>query len=219
MKYYPVFLNVADRSCLVVGGGDVAARKAETLVDAGARVTVVSPRVIEEILSWASDGRIELLQRPYRPDDLAGRTLAYAATDDDALHERIAADARSAGVLLNVVDRTQWCDFIVPSIARRGDLTVAVSTSGQSPALARRVRLDIEALLTPEYEEAIAIFSRLRRVLSERGWPYERRRELFENLLDADFLGSLRCSDRARADRLLAEHTGEAISTASIREL
>lgn len=219
MKYYPVFLNVADRSCLVVGGGDVAARKTETLVDAGARVTVVSPRATEEIERWAADGRIELFRRPYLAGDLEGRTLAYAATDDDALHERIAADARSAGVLLNVVDRTQWCDFIVPSIARRGDLMVAVSTSGQSPALARRVRLEIEALLTPEYEEAVAIFSRLRRRLSELGWPYERRRQLFESLLDADFLGSLRCSDRAEADRLLAEHTGEAISTASIREL
>lgn len=216
MKYYPLFMRVADRSCLVVGGGEIAARKAETLLDAGATVTFVSPRVTEEIESWVGAGRVRLERREYRTGDLDGSYLVYAATDDDRLHERIAADAERAGILLNVVDRPQWCDFIVPSIARRGDLTVAVSTSGQSPAMARKVRLDIESMLTPEYEKAIAIFSKLRRRLERSGWTYDRRKEIFERLLDEGILNCLRDGDGAAVDRLLSEHTGEPTSVASL---
>lgn len=215
MKYYPVSLNVADRSCLVIGGGEIAARKAETLLDAGAKLTIVSPEGVAAIGDWAVSGRVEWLRRGYESGDLVGRYLAFAATDDDQLHERIAADAAAAGILLNVVDRPQWCDFIVPSIARRGDLVVAVSTSGRSPAMARRIRLDIEALLTPEYEEAIAIFAQLRRRLVDRGWTFPERQQLFERLLEADFLGSLRVGDRDAVDRLVSEHSGEPLSAAA----
>lgn len=216
MKYYPVFLDVTGRRCLVIGGGEVAARKLETLVEAGAQATVVSPEVVAAIADLAARDVVELRLRAYEPADLTGMVLAYAATDDEALHERVAADARAAGVLINVVDRPQWCDFIVPSIARRGDLVVAVSTSGRSPAMARRIRHDIEALLTPEYEEAIELFANLRRYLSRRGWSFERRRDTFERLLDADLLSSLRRADRGAVDRLLVEHTGEAISTTAL---
>lgn len=215
-KYYPVVLDVRARPCVVVGGGEIAARKVVSLLEAGAAVTVVSPAAVASIAEGAAAGRLTWRRREYQAGDLRGALLAYAATDDDALHERIAADARAAGVLLNVVDRPQWCDFIVPSIARRGDLVVAVSTSGQSPAMARRVRLDIERMLTPEYEDAIALFAGLRRHLSDRGWSFERRREVFERLLDADLLGALRHCDRAGVDRLLAEHTGEALSAAAL---
>ncbi len=217
MKYYPVFLNVAERPCAVIGGGEIAARKAEHLIEVGAAVTVVSPQAVAAIVSLAADGRIEWRRRGYRSGDLEGAFLAYAATDDDQLHAVIAADARAAGVPLNVVDRPQWCDFIVPSIARRGDLVVAVSTSGQSPAMARRVRQDIEAMLAPEYEEAIALFAGLRRHLVGRGWSFERRREIFERLLQSDLLTSLRRDDRSEIDRLLVEHTGEAITAAALQ--
>ncbi len=216
MKYYPVSLNVTDRSCLVIGGGEIAARKAEALLDAGAKLTIVSPEVVAAVADWAMSGRVEWLRRGYESGDLAGRYLAFAATDDDHLHERIAADAAAAGVLLNVVDRPRWCDFIVPSIARRGDLVVAVSTSGRSPAMARRIRLDIEAMLTPEYEEAIAIFSKLRGRLVDLGWTLAQRQQLFERLLEADFLSSLRLGDRDAVDRLLSEHSGESLSAASL---
>ena len=218
MRYYPVFLNVTDRPCLVIGGGEIAARKAEGLLEAGARLTIVSPEVVDEIDEWAAAGTVELIRRCYEKRDLEGRYLAYAATDDDRLHERVAIDAASAGVLLNVVDRTRWCDFIVPSIARRGDLVVAVSTSGQSPAMARRIRLDIESMLTPEYEQAIAIFSKLRRHLEQLGWTFEQRQQIFERLLDDDLLTFLRQGDGDAVDRLLAEHSGEPISAASLQK-
>lgn len=216
MKYYPVLLDVAARSCLVIGGGTVAARKVESLLDVAAVVTVVCPWAGAEITAWAAAGRLTWWRREYRAGDLAGCFLAYAATDDECLHERLAADARAAGVLLNVVDRPQWCDFIVPSVARRGDLVVAVSTSGRSPAMARRVRRDIEAMLVPEYECAIALFAGLRHHLAQLGWSFERRRDVFERLLDADLLGALQRADGAGVDRLLAEHTGEPISAAAL---
>lgn len=216
MEYYPVFLNVTARRCVVVGGGEVAARKVESLIDAGAEVTVVSPSAAGSIASLAATGRIQWVRRPYSSGDIVGAFLAYAATDDDELHAAIAADAKDAGVPLNVVDRPQWCDFIVPSIARRGDLVVAVSTSGRSPAMARRIRQDIETMLTAEYEAAIELFDRLRRHLVRRGWSFERRREIFDRLLESDVLSSLRRDDSAAVDRLLAEHTGESISTASL---
>jgi len=216
MEYYPVFMNVTARRCVVVGGGEVAARKVESLVEAGADVTVVSPEAVDAIAVLTGAGRIQWLRRPYRTGDLRGAFLAYAATDDDELHAAIAADAKDAAVLLNVVDRPQWCDFIVPSIARRGDLVVAVSTSGRSPAMARRIRQDIESMLTAEYEAAIALFDRLRRHLVRRGWSFERRREIFDRLLKSGVLGSLRRADGAEVDRLLAEHTGESISAASL---
>ncbi len=216
MRYYPVFLRVTDRPCLVVGGGEIAARKAEGLLAAGARVTIVSPEIVEEIEGWAAAGKVELLRRGYEKPDLVGRCLVYAATNDERLHERVAADAEAEGVLLNVVDRPRWCDFIVPSVARRGDLVVAVSTSGRSPAMARRIRLDIESMLTPEYEQAISIFSKLRRHLEQLGWTYEQRRQIFERLLDEDLLTFLRQGDGDAVDRLLAEQTGEPISAASL---
>jgi len=216
MNGYPIFLDVTGRPCLVVGGGRVAGRKVETLLNSGAAVKVVSLRLVDSLASLAECGRISVERRAYRRGDLDGAFLAYAATDDDRLHELIAIDAKRAGVLLNVVDRPQWCDFIVPSVARRGDLTVAVSTSGRSPAMARRVRQDIEVALGPEYETAIALFAELRRLLAERGWSFDRRAELFNRLLESDVLGLLRRSDRAGVDRLLAEHTGETISSASL---
>jgi len=216
MNGYPIFLDVTGRPCLVVGGGRVAGRKVDALLEAGAAVRVVSPRLVDSLASLAEHDRISVERRAYRSGDLEGAFLAYAATDDDRLHERIATDAKRAGVLLNVVDRPQWCDFIVPSVARRGDLAVAVSTSGRSPVMARRIRQDIEAALGPEYESAIALFAGLRRLLAERGWSFDRRKELFDRLLESDVLDLLRRSDRAEMDRLLAEHIGEAISSASL---
>ncbi len=216
MKVYPVALNIADRRCLVIGGGPIAARKIESLLGGGAVITVVSPEMVEEILTMEVNGDIRTERRCYRRDDLDGVLLAYAATDDDSLHEQIHRDARDAGVLLNVVDRPQWCDFIVPSIARRGDLVVAVSTSGQSPAMARRVRLDIERDLDPAYEQAISLFAKLRQVLVDLGWEYDRRKEAFEKLLEADLLGALGSSDLGQVDRILERCVGASFSCSSL---
>jgi precorrin-2 dehydrogenase/sirohydrochlorin ferrochelatase len=150
MRYYPVFLGVADRSCVVVGGGEVAARKVGSLLDARARVTVISPHLTDELATQVAAGIIAHTARGYRPGDLHGYFLAYAATSDEQVHEQIARDAEAEGILLNVVDRPHLCTFIVPAVLRRGDLQVAVSTGGGSPALAGRVRDAIDASLGDE---------------------------------------------------------------------
>ena len=216
MTYYPVFLHLDGRHCVVIGGGAVAERKVRSLRAAGAAVRVVSPSLTDALTARAAAADIEHVARPYRHGDLAGAALAYAATDDDALHAVIAVDAAAAGVLLNVVDRPQWCSFIVPAVLTRGDLTVAVSTGGGSPALARRLRGDLERTLGPEYERAVDVLGRLRRHLRAQALPPARRRRILTGLVDSDFLTHLRAPDTAAVDRLLAKHVGRGVSLASL---
>src|SRR5664279_4839267 len=151
MKYYPIFLRVAGRDCLVIGGGKVATQKVESLLNASAAVTVISPELTPEISALAAAQRVVHHRRPYRSGDLQGVFLAYAATSDPTVQTQIARDAETAGVLLNVVDVPQLCSFIVPAVIQRGDLLIATSTSGTSPALARRIRRDLEHSFGPEY--------------------------------------------------------------------
>lgn len=216
MKYYPLSLRVADRRCVVIGGGQVAERKVGSLLAAHARVAVISPVLTAGLAALAARGEIEHAARPYRPGDLRGALLAYAATDDETLHAAIAAEAETAGVLLNVVDRPRWCTFIVPSILSRGDLTVAVSTGGGSPALARRVREEIEHALGPEYERALDVLSRLRRYLQAQPLSADERQRILTGLVASDLLERLREPDAGAVDRLLAEHAGRDVSVASL---
>ncbi|MGH7785338.1 MAG: precorrin-2 dehydrogenase/sirohydrochlorin ferrochelatase family protein [Candidatus Binatia bacterium] len=216
MTYYPIFLRLGGRRCVVIGGGRVAARKVDSLLDAGAVVTVVAPRLTAALAARAERREVEWIERGYAAGDLAGAALAYAATDDEALHARLADDAAAAGILLNVVDRPQWCGFIVPSLLTRGALTVAVSTGGGSPALARRVRQDIERALGPEYERALDVLARLRRHLQARPLSSDDRQRILTGLVASDLLDRLRAPDTAAVDRLLAEHVGGGVSLASL---
>jgi precorrin-2 dehydrogenase/sirohydrochlorin ferrochelatase len=216
MTYYPICVEAAGRRCVVVGGGAVAERKVAGLLAAGAEVVVVSPSLTPTLALQADRGAITHVARRYRTGDLAGALLAYAATDDADLHRRLAADARAAGVLLNVVDRPQWCSFIVPAILRRGALQVAVSTAGGSPALARRVRDDIDRALGPEYARALDVLQRLRRHLRARPVDAAERRRILTGLVASDLLERLREPDRGAVDRLLALHAGAGVSLASL---
>lgn len=216
MTYYPVFLRLGGERCVVIGGGEVAERKVESLLGAGARVTVVAPTLTPGLAEWAARAEITHHARPYRDGDLAGARLAYAATDDEALHAELARAAAAAGVWLNVVDRPPWCSFIVPSILRRGGLTVAVSTGGGSPALARRAREAIGEALGPEWERALEVLARLRRHLQERRLSSDERQRILKGLVASDLLARLRQPDRAAVDRLLAEHVGADVSLASL---
>lgn len=216
MKHYPVFLRVAGRRCVVIGGGTVAARKVDSLLDAEARVVVVSPTLTPGLAARAAGGAIEHVARPYRTGDLEGAFLAYAATDDAALHPVIARDAEAAGALLNVVDRPEWCTFIVPAVARRGGLVMAVSTGGGSPALARRVRDEIERLIGPEYARALELLARLRCHLRDQPLSSADRQRILSGLVASDLVDHLRQPDPAAVDRLLAEHVGGQVSLASL---
>jgi len=145
--YYPVFLSLEGRPCLVVGGGAVAEGKVRGLLTAGASVTVVSPVLVQQLDELAGEGRIRHLRRHYQTDDVEGMTLVMAATDDGDVNARVTEDCRRRGVWINSADDPPNCDFILPSVIRRGRLTLATSTAGASPALARRLREELEAFL------------------------------------------------------------------------
>lgn len=216
MKYYPVFLRVAGRLCLVIGGGKVAEQKVKSLLEAGARVTVISPELTLALARLAATHQVVHHARPYRHGDLQGSLLAYAATDDEHLHAQIARDAREAGVLVNVADRPQWCDFIVPSVVRRGDLVIAASTSGTSPAMAKRIRKELQAAFGPEYATALHLLGRLRERLAERPLTSAERQRIFTALVESPLLEYLRERRTGEVDRLLATTVGDGTSLASL---
>jgi uroporphyrin-III C-methyltransferase/precorrin-2 dehydrogenase/sirohydrochlorin ferrochelatase len=168
MAYYPLFVDLADRACLVVGGGAIAEGKVHGLLAAGAHVTVVSPTLIAPLADAARAGRIDHRPRTYRDGDLAGFALAFAATGDPTVNDAVAAEGRRCGVWVNAVDDPAHCDFIVPAVLRRGALTVAVSTGGASPAFARAVREELEQHFGDDYATLLDVAGEVRRELRVR---------------------------------------------------
>lgn len=167
MKLYPLMLSVEDKNAVVIGGGSVAARKVSDLVERGARVTVIAPDVDPAIieLQVQHSGRIEIVHREYAPGDLHGAFIVFSATDDESVTERVFNEAGELNVLLNAVDDPDHCGFFVPSWFSRGGLVVAVSTSGISPALAARIRREIEGIIPGDIEETLSALHRARAVL------------------------------------------------------
>ena len=137
MRYYPLFLDITGRKCVVVGGGNVAERKVERLLDCGARVEVVGKSLTPLLAAWNGEGKVVHRDADYEDSCLVGAFLVIGATDDGAVNGRVATDARALGIPVNIVDDPARCDFILPSIVERGDLSIAVSTGGRSPALAK----------------------------------------------------------------------------------
>ncbi len=168
MRYYPVFLDIAGKPVVVIGGGEVALRKVESLLDAGARVTVVSPTLHPELQSLATEGRVEHVAREYKPGDLEGCSLAFVGTDDRSVNAAVSGEGRQRGVWVNAVDDIPNCDFIVPGIVCRGDLIVAVSTSARSPAMARKMREQLEEFVTEEHVLMLDLAAEVRRELRDR---------------------------------------------------
>ena len=208
IPYYPVALDLRDRLCLVVGGGPVAEAKVEGLLEAGARVTVVSPEVTEPLAAWAIDGRIIHRPHDYRADDLDGQQLVFSATDRRKVTEAVAAEARRRGLWVNAADDPAFCDFLLPSVLRRGRLVVAVSTGGASPALAARVRRDLEAYFAPEYDELVELAAEVRGELRSRAQrPVG---EAWRGALDRDLVGLLAEGRRDEAKARLLERLGVA---------
>lgn len=169
MGFYPLFLELAGRACVVIGGGAVAERKVEGLLQVEASVTVISPTLSDRLEAWKTEGRIRHLRRDYGPGDLAGSQLAFVATDDGEVNAAVAREGRERGVWVNAADDPAHCDFILPSVLRRGPLAVAVATGGSSPALSRAVREELEAYFTPDYTVLFEIAAEVRRDLKERG--------------------------------------------------
>jgi siroheme synthase-like protein len=193
--YYPAILDVAGRGALVVGAGKVAEGKIANLVAAGANVKVVSLTATPQVKRWADEGTIELELRPYESADLDGRFLVVAATENNDTNVRVFEDAERHQMLCNVVDVPHLCNFILPSIVRRGDLAIAVSTGGASPALARRIRLEIGDSYGEEYAVALKLLGALREEL-KRAYPDpEDRKVIFERMVYSDLMDLIRAGD------------------------
>lgn len=177
--YYMACLDVSGRRCIVVGGGAVGFEKASGLAACGARVTVVSPSLHESFAGLDADW----VARTYRRRDLKGAFLVIAATSDRSLNERIFRDAKRRGLLCNVADVPELCNFILPAVHREGSIAVAVSTGGASPALAKRIRDDVAAVVGPEHAQLADELERMRPEVKKRLLTYEERRDYFDALV------------------------------------
>lgn len=209
MRYYPVNLDIKNRACLVIGGGRVGTRKVKTLVDCGAMVTVVSLEVSAQLEKMAASGLITLKKRAYRAADLTGKFLVIGATDDEVLNRRIHADAEDLNTLCNIADRPEICNFILPAIVNRGDLVLAVSTSGRSPAYAKKIRKELEKQFGEEYEPFLRLMGAIReRLLREEHAP-EAHKPLFEKLINAGLLDLIKTDRTEQIDALLKEVLGK----------
>lgn len=165
MGLFPLFVELSGRPCLVLGGGAIATRKVDGLLAAGALITIVSPAITDPLAVFVEEGRVRHVARGYAAGDLEGFVLAFAATDDGTINAAVAAEGRRRGVWVNAADDPASCDFILPSVLRRGALTVAVSTGGASPALARVVREQIEACVPEGYAALADVAADVRRSL------------------------------------------------------
>jgi precorrin-2 dehydrogenase/sirohydrochlorin ferrochelatase len=168
-EYYPVFLKLKNKKCVVIGGGKVAERKVKGLLGKGALVTVISLSLTQELERLERQGEIKVRRRGYRASDLQGALLAMVATDNKELNRSVAREGRAKGVLINVVDNLRHSDFISPSIIERDDVIVAISTSGRSPALARKLRVELENYLGQEIGALAILLSEVREELKKQG--------------------------------------------------
>ncbi len=167
--YYPVYLAIKDRLCVIIGGGQIAEGKIASLLECGGNIRMIAPEVTEDVQDMADSGVLKLEKREYREGDLEGAFVAIAATDDNAVQRRIKAEAERLGVLLNVADVTHLCDFIAPSVVRKGEVTVAISTAGVSPALARKLRETLEVSRDLAYADMASLLGEVRGELRGEG--------------------------------------------------
>ncbi len=216
MRYFPVFLDLTNKTCVVVGGGHVAERKVLNLLKAGARVTVVSPRLTETLLRLREKGKITIRKGSFRATDLRAAYLVIATTDNRATNERIFRKATELRIPINVADDPNHCSFIVPSIISRGDVLLAVSTCGQSPALAKALRKRLQKEIGPEYTVLLKILASVRKKILALGWGAEKKRKVFGLLLQEELLGMIRRRQGPGIEAFIKKITGFKISPAEI---
>lgn len=209
MSYLPIYLDMTGRCCLVIGGGAVAERKIATLLDSGAEVTVISPEINEAIAGWSKGNLLRHEARRYQPGDLAEFEMVFVATDDGNVNGQVYEEGGRRSVWVNAADDPAHCDFILPSVLRRGQLTVAVSSGGTSPALARAIREELESYFTGEYEALANLAAEVRNELRARAMivPFESWRKA----LSGEVRQLLARGDLAGARNLLLQELGVAL--------
>jgi len=206
--YYPVFLDLRDRLSVVVGGGLVALRKVESLIGAGARVRVVAPEVTPELNGLEG---VEIKLKPYDSRDLAGAWVVIAATDDEAVNLAVGRDAAKRRIFCNVVDRPQQCSFIVPSVVERGPIKIAISTGGVSPALAKRLRMELGSMVGDEYVSLARLLGALRPLVMSQEGGHTAHKRVFDVLVNSELLEAIRRHDTELVQTILEQALGQQI--------
>jgi len=203
MKHFPIFLDLKDRQCIVIGGGSVASRKVKTLLNADAKVIVIAPQASDSLKQLAAEKQITLLQRQFETTDIAVAFLVVAATDDTAVNEQIATQANTANTLVNVADNAKLCSFIFPSVLDRSPVTVAVSTGGASPVLARQLRMKLETMIPSACGRLAGITEEYREKVKQHFPQQEQRKQFWENALKGTFAELVYAGQDASARKLL----------------
>ncbi|MGI6295083.1 MAG: precorrin-2 dehydrogenase/sirohydrochlorin ferrochelatase family protein [Armatimonadota bacterium] len=191
MAHYSISINLSGRKCVVIGGGTVAQRKVETFLDFDANVSVVSPDLTPTLAELAGKGLIEHIDESFQPSHLDGAFLVVAATDDIEVNKSVSKEAESRGLLVNVVDVPELCSFFVPAMVRRGDIVISVSTSGKSPAMARRIRERLETQFGPEYGALATLLGKLRPEIKALYPDAADRNKAYRRILDSDVINLL----------------------------
>lgn len=211
-RFYPILVDLQGKKALVVGGGKVAQRKIESLLEYGASVHVIARELTAELEQLRSRKRIELLGGEFSEAHLEGVFLVIAATDDALLNRRVSQEAQKRGLLVNAVDQPADCNFIVPSVLSRGDLLIAVSTSGKSPAFARKVRLELDQHFGEEYGFFLNLMGNLRKEILRLGLSQEENKRAFEKLVYSDLLQAIRQKKWDLASQIIEKVLGRPVS-------
>jgi len=206
--YYPIYVQLREQTCVVIGGGKIAEGKVDGLLAAEAKVTVIAPDLTPHLHQLLEEKRITYLARTYQPGDLSGAFLIICATDQAEINHQVWQEADANHQLVNVVDDTPRCNFIAPSILRKGDLTIAISTSGKAPALAVRLKERFQREIGPEYARFLELAGELREPLAQHIPDFETRKALWYELVDSEILDALTRGDEALAREIISQVVG-----------
>jgi precorrin-2 dehydrogenase/sirohydrochlorin ferrochelatase len=203
---YPLSLLLNNRAVAVIGGGGIAERKVLSLLDTGAKITVIAPKATKKIKSLAAKKKVVLKLRNFVHDDLKGKLLIFAATNSDEVNKQVSRLARKKGILVNCVDDPKECDFFVPSFFRRGSLLLAVSTGGKIPALAKKIRRDIELSYGALFAEYVKLLAKARGAIYRKApLSFQKKRDLIEKMIESNILSLLKKGKKKKVSKIIQE--------------
>lgn len=219
MKYFPISLNINEKQCVVIGGGSVAERKTLALLENGGQVTVYSPELTPQLGELKDKGAFQWVDRSYKKGDLNGAFLVIAATDDPEVQEAVYREANQQNILINVADVPKRCNFILPAALRRGDLTISVSTSGKSPALARKLRKELEEQFGDEYAIILDFLGEAREHILSRDLSHDENKSVFHKLVDCDMLSWIKNKQWDTIEHHFSQVLGSEVMLASLERM